>query len=75
MTLKEAILDYLQVCGTGSSLEISEVLEVNVVMVRREVKRLTREGQIIQKGRVNPHYELKFKPLIMESKAPSAATL
>jgi predicted ArsR family transcriptional regulator len=75
MTLKEAILDYLQVCGTGSSLEISEVLEVNVVMVRREVKRLTREGQIVQKGRVNPHYELKFKPLTVESRPSSAVVV
>jgi predicted ArsR family transcriptional regulator len=68
MTLKEAILDYLTVCGTGSSLEMSEVFGVNVVMVRRELKHLTCEGEIVQKGTVNPHYELTAKAVVIDGK-------
>lgn len=46
MTLRESILDYLQVCGSASSRELSEVLGVNYLSVLREVKRLTGQGEI-----------------------------
>jgi predicted ArsR family transcriptional regulator len=50
MTLKEAILDYLNVCGEASSKELSEVFGVNSAKVLKEMERLRAFGEIIVKG-------------------------
>jgi DeoR/GlpR family transcriptional regulator of sugar metabolism len=52
MTLREAILDYLQVCEIATSKELSEIFVVSGAKVLKEMEHLHAKGEITIKGKM-----------------------